>query len=120
MLSVASDHSYIIVDPKAKSCMLKLNTETVCRLQLIFETAAKKGNNSINRIGFLNITAVVTVTMWHISQQGSRVSSLMTKSTSSREPKKLELSSVLGNIPDRLTIRPGLLLGGNLQNAGLT
>lgn len=77
----------------------------VCRLQPIFEAAAKKGNNSVNRIQFLNTTAVVTVTMWHIRQQGGCVSSLMTKSESSRDPKKirtgskaqLDLGSVSGN-----------------------
>lgn len=55
----------------------------------IFEAVAKNGNNSTNRIQFLNTTAVVTVTMWHIRQQGGCVSSLMTKSVSSRDPKKI-------------------------------
>lgn len=74
----------------------------------IFEAVAKNGNNSTNRIQFLNTTAVVTVTMWHIRQQGGCVSSLMTKSVSSRDPKKikigsqaqLDLGSILENVAD--------------------
>lgn len=64
-----------------------LNTdETVCVHVFMFaagcvlaEAAAKKGNNSINRILFLNTTAVVTVTVWHVRQRGGCVSSLVTK-----------------------------------------
>lgn len=95
---------------KAESCTLKLNTDKtvcvhvfvlllkccwmcVCRLQPIFEAAAKKGNNSVNRIQFLNTTAVVTVTMWRVRQQGGCVSSPMTKSVSSRDPKKIRMGS---------------------------
>lgn len=97
----------------------------VCRLQPIFEAAAKKGNNSVNRIQFLNTTAVVTVTMWRVRQQGGCVSSLMTKSVSSRDPKKirmsreaqLDLGSVLGNVSDGPAIRPRLRHGCDLQNA---
>lgn len=63
---------------------------SVCRLQPIFEAAAKKGNNTIIRIQFLNTTAVVTVTMWHIRQQGGCVSSLMTKSVSAETPRNPE------------------------------
>lgn len=96
----------------------------VCRLQPIFEAAAKKGNNSVNRIQFLNTTAVVTVTMWHIRQQGGCVSSLMTKSESSRDPKKirtgskaqLDLGSVSGKVTDG-PCGPRLWHGCNLQNA---
>lgn len=97
----------------------------VCRLQPIFEVAAKKFNNSINRIQFLNTTAVVTVTMWHIRQQCGCVSSLMKESVSSRDPKKIRMGrtaqwdsgSLLGNVSDGLTSIPRLWHGCNLQNA---
>lgn len=131
-LNVSSDPSYIIVDlirlAKAESGTLKLNTGktgivflcfccwmSVCRLQPIFEAAAKKGNNTINRIQFLSTTAVVTVTMWHIRQQGGCVSSVMTKSVSSRDPKKIRMGRKARL--DLGSVRPRLWHGCNLQNA---
>lgn len=89
------------------------------------QAAAKKGNNSVNRIQFLNTTAVVTVTMWRVRQQGGCVSSPMTKSVSSRDPKKIRmgskaqlgLGSVLGRASDGPAIRPRPRHGCNLQNA---